>query len=384
MVQLVPIAGIRVAVFKFFGALLGAVLAWPIAVQTAQAQSQAQAPAQASSQASSQVPAQAPQKLRIVGGLAGLNQFNRHEEPFWTKDLLRLSGGKFDAEIVPFDRAGVPATDMLRLLQLGVVPFGTGMVGIMSEQFPEFAAMDLAGLNPSMAELKKTMAAFRPYLEKTMRQRHGVEVLAVYVYPGQVVYCKKPFASLADLAGRRVRVAAATQSDFVNALGAVPVLTPFNQLMANMASGNTDCAFTGTMSGNTLGLHEVTTHVHAMPINWGVAMFGASLSAWDALPAELKTLLRRELPKMEADIWAESERETAEGLACNRGAASCTSGRKGKMVEVPSSAKDERQRQEIFASAVLPRWLQRCGARCAEAWNQTIGPARGILVPAAK
>ena len=77
----------------------------------------------------SQPPASKPpaavSHLRVVGGLAELNQYVRREEPFWTRELARLSGGRYTAEIVPFDRAGVPGTEMLRLLQLGVVPFGT-------------------------------------------------------------------------------------------------------------------------------------------------------------------------------------------------------------------------------------------------------------------
>lgn len=50
---------------------------------------------------------------------------------------------------------------------------------------------------------------------------------------------------------------------------------------------------------------------------------------------------------------------------------------------VPVSAQDERRRSEILASTVLPRWLQRCGARCAQVWNSTIGPVRGIMAPKA-
>jgi TRAP-type C4-dicarboxylate transport system substrate-binding protein len=324
------------------------------------------------------------QKLRIVGGLAGLNQYTRNEEPFWTKELSRLSGGKFDADIVPFDRAGVPGTDMIRLIQLGVVPFGTALLSNLSAQYPEYSAADLAGLNPDMATLKKTVAAFRPFLEKSLRERHGVEPLALYVYPAQVLFCKAPITSLADLAGRRIRVSSATQSDFVGALGGIPVLTGFAQLMANIASGNTECAITGTMSGNTLGLHEMTSHVHTLPLGWGLAVFASNLAAWDALAPDLKSLLRRELPKLEAAIWSESERETNEGLACNRGASSCTSGRKGHMVEVPLSAQDEQRRKEIFTSTVLTRWIARCNARCGELWNQTIGPVRGIMAPAPK
>jgi TRAP-type C4-dicarboxylate transport system substrate-binding protein len=323
-------------------------------------------------------------KLRIVGGLATLNQYTKNEEPFWTRELSRLSAGKFDAAIVPFDQAGVPGADMLQMMQLGVVPFGTILITALSTLYPLYGAPDLAGLNPDLASLKKSLAAFRPFLEKDLRQRHGLEPLAIYVYPAQVIFCKRTMANLADLAGRKVRVSSATQADFVGALGAVPVLTGFAQIMPSLASGNTECAITGTMSGNTLGLHEVTSQVHALPITWGLAIFAANGAAWKALPADLKTLLQRELPRLEAAIWAESERETAEGLACNKGAASCKSGRKGNMTEVTTSAQDERRRQEIFSSTVMTRWLQRCGAACADIWNQTIGPARGITAPLAK
>ena len=326
----------------------------------------------------------AAQKLRIVGGLAGLNQYVRHEEPFWTQELTRLSAGKFGADIVPFDRAGVPGDDMLRLIQLGVVPFGTTLMSSLAAQYPQYSAPDLAGLNPDMASLRKTVAAFRPYLEKSLRERHGVEALALYVYPAQVVFCKKPMTKLSDLAGRRIRVSSVTQADFIGALGGLPVLIGMAQLMTNMASNNTECAITGTMSGNTLGLHEVTSHIHTLPITWGLAIFGANLTAWGALAPDLKALLRRELPKLEATIWSESERETTEGLACNRGASSCSQARKGHMIEVRTSVQDERRRQEIFTATILARWLQRCNARCDEVWNQTIGPVHGIMAPRIK
>jgi TRAP-type C4-dicarboxylate transport system substrate-binding protein len=251
-------------------------------------------------------------------------------------------------------------------------------------QYPEYGAADLAGLNPDMASLRRNLSAFRPYLEKEMRERHGVEILAIYVYPAQVIFCKKPLAALTDLAGRRVRVSSPTQSDFVTALGGVPVLTGFSGIMPAMASGSTECATTGGMSGNTLGLHEVTTHVHAMPITWGLAIFAANRAAWNALHPDMRALLARELPKLEARIWTDSERKTAEGMACNRGDASCSSGRKGKMTVIPISAQDEQRRLEIFKSVVMPNWLKRCHAPCAEIWNQTIGAVRGIVAPTVK
>lgn len=314
--------------------------------------------------------------LRIVGGLGELNQYKRNEEPFWSRELARLSHGQYSAEIVPFDRAGVPGSDMLRLLQLGVMPFGTTLVSALAQSYPQYAGIDLAGLSPNMAALKKNVAAFRPYLEKELRQRHNIEMLALYVYPAQVVFCNRPFSGLADLAGRHVRVASATQADFVGALGAVPVAAGFGQLMANMHSGNTDCAITGTMSGHSVGLHQVTSHIHSLPITWGLAVFGANKTAWDALPPDLKALLSRELPKLETAIWTESERESADGLACNTGSSQCKGEVQGAMVQVATSAQDERLRQQIFNDTVLPQWLARCGTSCADLWRKTIGAQR--------
>ncbi|MET3182576.1 TRAP-type C4-dicarboxylate transport system, substrate-binding protein [Variovorax sp. YR750] len=318
------------------------------------------------------------QRLRIVGGLAGVTQYTGQEEQFWTRDLAALSGGRYTASIVPFDRAGVPGQEMLNLMQLGVVPFGTALMSQISTQLPELGAPDMAGLNPDIATLRRVVGAFRPYLSQALRERYGVEVLAVYIYPAQVVFCSKPMQQLGDLAGRRTRVSSSTQADFITALGGTPVYTEFSQIMTNMKSGNTDCAVTGTMSGHTLGLHQVTSVLYAMPLNWGVAVFAANRESFDALPPDLQALLRKELPRLETAVWAQSERETEEGIACNTGAAGCSRPTKGRMLAVRPSPQDEARRRDIFATRVLPGWVQRCGPVCATAWNQTLAPVVGI------
>jgi TRAP-type C4-dicarboxylate transport system substrate-binding protein len=115
-----------------------------------------------------------------------------------------------------------------------------------------------------------------------------------------------------------------------------------------------------------------------MAISWGLAMFAANGAAWNGLPDDLRALLKRELPRVERDVWSESERDTADGVACNVGAASCKEGKRGHMIAVPTSPADERLRREIFAATVLPRWLQRCGPQCAAVWNRTMAPGTGI------
>ena len=120
-----------------------------------------------------------PLHLRVVGGLGSLNQFTRHERPFWETELEKLSQGRYTAEIVPFDRAGIRSQEVLTLVQLGAVPFATLPVSGGITKDPELTAPDLAGLNPDMASMRRSVAAFRPYLEGMMRERYGIEVLAL-------------------------------------------------------------------------------------------------------------------------------------------------------------------------------------------------------------
>jgi TRAP-type C4-dicarboxylate transport system substrate-binding protein len=323
----------------------------------------------------------APLRLRIVGGLAGVHQYTRHEEPFWTRELPRLTAGRATAEIVPFDRAGIRGQEMLRLVQLGAVPFGTALLSLSSSMDAELIAADLAGLSPDIDAMRRHTAAFRPHLARTLRERYGIELLALYIYPAQEIFCVRPIKGLAGLAGRRVRVSAPSQADFVEALGGIPVQTGFAEIVPTLRSGSIECAITGTMSGYTVGLHEATQYLHTAPITWGLAAFVANGAAWTALPADVREVLQRSLPALEGEIWAESARETGEGIACSVGTAACTGGPRGRMVEVPESPEDRRLRREIFAKTVLPRWVQRCGPQCAEVWRRTIGPVAGIDAP---
>lgn len=315
-------------------------------------------------------------RLRVVGGLAGVSQYTAHEERFWATELARLSQGRYSASIVPFNKAGVPGSEMLTLMKLGVIPMGTALLSQIANDDPDLAAPDLAGLSPNMETLRRVVSAYRPTLENELRQRFNVQLLAVYVYPAQTLFCRRALERLSDLRGRRIRVSGASQADFVRALDATPVTTEFTEIVSNMNSGSTDCAITGTMSGHLIGLHQHTTHLYSMPISWGLGLFGVNREAWNAMPADLQALLRAELPKLETAVWDEAERETAGGVACNTGKGTCLgAGTPGRMTLVQASPADERQLREIFRKSILPRWIERCGDGCAALWEQTIGAA---------
>lgn len=327
---------------------------------------------------SSPAASQDPIRIKVVGGLADVSQYVRYEEPFWRRRITELTNGRIVAEVAPFDRSGIRGQEMLQLMRLGVVPFGTALLAVVATEEPEFNAVDLPALSPDMRSLRQTVAAYRPHLEQVLRERYQIELLGVYTYPAQVVFCARPFAGLADLAGRRIRASSVGQSELLQALGATPVVTSFAEMVPAMRAGVVECAITGTLSGNTVGLHEVTSHVHAMALAWGISVFGANQTAFAALPADLQTAIREGVAELEQEIWTAADLETGEGLACNSGQPSCGTGRRGQMVVVPVSAADNERRRRLITEVVLPRWVNRCGPDCVDAWNEHLAPVLRI------
>ena len=319
-----------------------------------------------------------PTRIKVIGGLADVSQYVRFEEPFWHRRITELTEGRLVAEIAPFDRSGIRGQEMLQLMRLGVVPFGTALLTIAATEEPEFNAVDLPALSPDMTTLRRTVVAFRPYLEQVLKERYGIELLGVYTYPAQVVFCNRPFTGLSDLAGRRVRTSSVGQSELIQALGATPVVTPFAQTVQSFRSSVVECAITGTLSGHAIGLYEVTTHVHAMALSWGLSVFGANQTAMAALPPGVQDKIRAGVRQLEAEIWQAADRETGEGLDCLAGRPECTLARRGSMTIVPVSAADDERRRRLLTEVVLPRWVGRCGPDCVTAWNERLAPIFGI------
>jgi len=325
---------------------------------------------------------QKPIDIKVVGGLASVSQYVRYEAPFWTDRVPGLTKGRVHADIAPFDRSGIRGQEMLQLMRLGVVPFGTVLLALAAADEPEMNALDMPLANPDPATMRQAERLWRPHIESVLRERYGVELLAVYIYPAQVMFCRDPFTGLGDLAGRRVRVSSVGQSELVQALDATPVVVPFAEVVSAVRGGVVECAITGTLSGNAIGLHEVTSHVSRTAISWGASIFGANQRAWKALPEEVRTALRGGLATLQEEIWRAAERETEQGLACNAGRADCTDGARARMTIVEERPEDRARRRQLLTNAVLPAWVQRCGADCAEAWNRIMGGPLGIRVRA--
>lgn len=319
-------------------------------------------------------------RLSIVGGLAGVSQYTKLEQPFWESEIGQRSGGRIKATIRPLDAGALRGQEMLQLMRLGVVSLGTASLSVVAGDEPELNAVDLPALNPDMATLRLTVGRYRAHLAAMLRERYDVELLGIYVYPAQVLFCARPFAGLESLRGLKVRTSSVSQSELVTALGAVPVIIPFNEIVPALRDGVADCAITGTLSGYEIGLPAVATHVHPMAISWGVSVFAANGPYWQSLPPDVRATVAEGVADLEKRIWALAEGDTERGLACNTGRLDCGAPVERPMRLVPATPADEARRRSLLAESVLPRWIERCGGDCLASWSRYLEPLHGVAV----
>jgi len=316
--------------------------------------------------------------LKVVGAWGNLSQYKNFEQPFWTREIPEKSKGAVTAEITPFNEMGLKGAEIFRLMRLGVIDFGSTVLGYVAADDARNEAIDLAGLAPDVDTARRISDAYRPVYDRFYRERFGIQVLAIWPYPAQVIFCNGAISGLEDLRGKKVRTGNRTLAEFVEALGGTGVTMSFSEVVPALQNKVVDCAITGTLSGNAAKWYEVTTHLYALPVGWSQVMHAVNLKTWERLPAAVRDFLLREIRDLEDRIWKAMDEETRQGIDCNIGRDTCTMGSKGKMTLVPVSDRDRELLGRVLREVVVPKWAARCGAECVQEWNATVGAIVGI------
>lgn len=315
-----------------------------------------------------------PTRLKVVGSWDYLAQYRDFEEPFWTKTIPELTHGAVTADVTSFNRMGLKGTEIVRLMKLGMIDFGTTVLAYGAEADIESEGVDLAGLSETVDEAHAIAAAYLPVLDEFFQKKHGIKVLSIFPYPAQMIFCKREVKGLADLKGRKIRVGTRAIAEFVEAVGGVALNVPFGDAYAKLKEGGVDCGITGTLPGNSARWYEVTQHIYPLPLGWSMSMQAVSLNAWNALDPAVQALLSVEVPKLSESIWERAGYESTQGLNCNTGQGECVLGTPAHMTLDRVSDADRQLLARVLRQVVVKRWAQRCSAECVDKWNASVGP----------
>ena len=318
--------------------------------------------------------------IKFIGQSSIESNSSLLEQPFF-EQLSAKSGGKIRVDLQPFNTLGLSGTEILRLMQNGVIEWASNGITFLAGDRPEFEGCDLAGITPSLDQGYQACVAYKPVLTQIMAETWNVKLLALYGNPPQVVWCRAPIQSLADLRGKKVRVFNKTLTDFVEGAGGTTVTIPFADVVPALQRGVADCAITGTFNGNIANWPEVAEHILGVSLGWAVQYAAVNLDAWNELNPETQQFLEEQFLELERDSWTRvAVRTTAEGVTCNTGG-ECALGKPADIEFINPTPEDEAERLRIMRDAVIPRWAERCGADCAAEWNETVGKVVGLEAP---
>ncbi|HET6468031.1 MAG TPA: TRAP transporter substrate-binding protein [Geminicoccaceae bacterium] len=323
-------------------------------------------------------------QLKVIGLQSHLNSYKAGEVPFWEERIPAESNGQVTARLTAQDVHGLKGPEILRLMKLGVIDFASGVLSYMAGDNAEFEAIDLPGLSPDMATTRKIAEAYEPVLAEIMEEQYGVKLLMLFPSPPQVFWCRPEIQGTESLPGKSVRVFNKSMADMVSGFGATSVTMPFTEVTPALERGVIDCAITGTLSGNTNKMFEVTSHMYPLYMGWSMHFHGASLDSWNALDPAVQEFLLGQFEEFNDRLWTVVAEEEQDGIDCSIGKDPCKYGYKGGMTLVEVSGDDLERQREILESTILPDWAQRCGKDCAETWNETIGAALGMSIDADK
>lgn len=320
-------------------------------------------------------------RLKVMGTWDILRQYQAFELPFWTETLPKLSGNRIQADLTPFNKAGLKGSELVRLMKFGTIDVGATVLSYISNDDPIVEGVDLAGFATDVATARRVADAFLPALNAHMESKHGVKVLAIWPYPAQVLLCNGPISGLDWLRGKRVRVSLRTTSDLIEAFGAVTMNIPFDETYAKIKEGSVDCLVTGTLSANSAKFYEVTTHLYYLPLGWSVVMMAASKATLDRMEARDRKVLEDGVHKLSDALWQEADLQTTQGVLCNTGQPTCSMGQKGAMTLVPVSDADRARLKRALQQVVVKRWAERCGTECAQKWSNSVGKIVNLSAP---
>ncbi len=318
--------------------------------------------------------------FNVVGSIGGLSMYTDREVPFWNETVPKESGGAINVRVKAFTELGFKGGEVFRLVSTGTLQFASAVLPYTSGEVPMNEAPDLVGLVRSVEELREITNVFRPGYTRFLEEKHGIKLLGFGAYHAQVIYCRDSFTSIADLKGRKVRAAGASQQAFVNSLGGSPMSLAFPEVQGALSSGVIDCAITGSLSGYLAKWYESAKFISPMPINFGLVGHIANLKWWNTLDPKVQSFLETRLRTLEDSIFEQAGTETQLGINCNTGSGPCSKGTPASMKLVPVTPADEALRKEALEKAVLPAFAQRCGAECVSYWNSTIGKSLNIKI----
>lgn len=174
----------------------------------------------------------------------------------------------------------------------------------------------LPGLITDLPTYQKMLdPLLRAEMAKIWETKYNARQLATGVFEEQCVISKTPIRTVADFAGKKVRVHNTEAAALMNNIGAVPTPVPFGEITTSLQRGIVDAVMTSVGTANGFAFPSVAKQLSIWKIGTIVTWsFVVNDSAWQKLPPDLKPIVQAEFGKIEAEHFARSAAFSKESI----------------------------------------------------------------------
>lgn len=155
-----------------------------------------------------------------------------------------------------------------------------------------------------------------PQLQKQWKD-NNIAYLGGYSTSPYVLLCSSKIETLSDMAGKKVRVPGAAQSDWLASVGGVPVNVPSSEMYDGLDKGQLDCAAISAIDLKSRSLWDVADHVTLISLGlyWSGYSQGANRDFWQSLSDTQRQAFFDTLPEAMIDETIQYMEGDAEALA---------------------------------------------------------------------
>ncbi len=211
----------------------------------------------------------------------------------WAEKIKELTGGRVTVSLFPGQALG-KTTDQYEMAAKGICDIALAIPAYTPGRF-QLGSVFMLPFMVTTAEAT-SVAYWKTYEKYFVDEFNDVKVLWHYVHaPGQIFTRKKPFKTLSDLKGMKIRATSPHIQESLKILGASPVAIPVTEVYNALDRGVVDgtaMPFEGLWVFKQQEVVDYGTICDLYTMNFTVVM---NTKRWNALPADVKKIFEENI-----------------------------------------------------------------------------------------
>jgi TRAP-type C4-dicarboxylate transport system substrate-binding protein len=259
--------------------------------------------------------AQATVSLRLQGFLPATSHCHRAFEKM-AGEIKEETKGRFVLSLLPVGGA-VAATETLNAVANGILDGHYSSPAFFSARDPAFALLGDTGAAYNDIDTRdKWFPDGGAAITREVYDRYGLHYVGRLYWPPEHLVAKRALNGADDLKGLKIRVPPGLIAEVLARAGAAVVNLPGGEVFNALQSGVIDATDWASPGLNQeAGLYRTAKFSVNAAHSMGHTEVSIGRKRWEAVPAELKTLLERHVAKMNVELTKTLKSEDERALA---------------------------------------------------------------------